>query len=103
MPSWSSLVILTRPLAEARWPMRVLVTVPVVLEVSLSLSLRRRFLLMAIPDELRLLEAAAAAEEWCARPVWAWPDPEERATAVLAEGGLGDNFSLKTVEHERET
>lgn len=80
--------------------MRVLVTVPVVLEVSLSLSLRRRFLLMAIPDELRLLEAAAAAaaEEWCTRPVWAWPDPEERATAVLAEGGLGDNFSLKTVE-----
>ena len=49
--------------------MRVLVTVPPArLEVSLSLSLRRRFLALAVPEELRLLEAVV--EECRRRLVW---------------------------------
>lgn len=74
--------------------MRVLVTVfPVTLEVSLSLSLRRRFFDMLVPEELRLLEAAAE-EEWCTRVVWEWPEPEVRDTVTFVGGGLGDRRSL---------
>lgn len=46
--------------------MRALVTLPpATLEVSLSLSLRRRFLVLPVAEELRLLEAVV--EEWIRR------------------------------------
>lgn len=61
------------PLAEACWLIRVFVTVaPTVQEVSLSLSLRRRFLL---PEELWLRPEAEA---------------EVRVTVAFVGGGLGD-------------
>lgn len=89
LPSRSTSSTVMRPLAEACWLMRVLLTVPpTMLEVSLSLSLRRRFLEALVPDELRLLEATTE-EWWCRRP-----EPDERATATLVTEGLGDRRSL---------
>lgn len=77
--------------------MRVLVTaLPTRLEVSLSLSLRRRFFLLLVPEELRLLEAVAVAAELSRRLVWLWPEPEVRDTVTLVGGGLGDRRSLRT-------
>lgn len=76
--------------------MRALVTAPpVTLEVSLSLSLRRRFLVTAVPEEVRLLEAAV--EEWSRRLalLWPWPEPEVRVTVTLVDTGLGDRRSLE--------
>lgn len=71
------------------------------LEVSLSLSLRRRFLVLAVPEELRLLDAVApkAAEaepapECSKRLVWLWLEPEVRVTVTLVGGGLGERRSL---------
>lgn len=79
--------------------MRVLVMVPpTMLDVSLSLSFRRRFLLAL--DEVRQLEAAAAAaaaeEEAAAERSrqLVWPDPEDRVTVTLVEEGLGERRSL---------
>lgn len=69
--------------------MRVLVTVPpTMLEVSLSLSLRRRFLLLLAPEELRLLVCSR-------RLVWLWPEVEDRVTVTLVGGGLGERRSLE--------
>lgn len=57
------------------------------LDVSLSLSFRRRFLELAAPEELRLLEATT--EEWCR-----WLEPDERDTITFVAEGLGDRRSL---------
>lgn len=99
LPSRSTSSTVMRPLAEACWLMRVLVTVPpTMLEVSLSLSLRRRFLLLAAPEELRLLEAVAAVAaeaDWSKRLAWLWLEPEVRVTMTLVGGGLGDRRSLR--------
>lgn len=94
LPSRSTSSTVMRPLAEACWLMRVLVTLPpAMLEVSLSLSLRRRFLVLPAPEELRLLEAVVA--EWSRRLVWLWPEAEVRVTVTLVGGGLGDRRSLR--------
>lgn len=83
--------------------MRVRVTAPPArLEVSLSLSLRRLFLALAVPEELRL-----PLVDWTTRPLWLCPEPEVRVVWVCAEpepvvrdtvtrvgGGLGDRRSL---------
>lgn len=92
MPSRSISSTVMRPLAEACWLIRVFVTVaPTVLEVSLSLSLRRRFLL---PEEFRLLEVAVPERR--RRLVWLCPEAEAevRVTVTLVGGGLGDKRSL---------
>ena len=95
LPSRSTSSTVMRPLAEACWLRRVLVTAPpAMLDVSLSLSLRRRFLELAAPEELRLLEAVVA--DWSRRLVWLWLEPEVRATETLMVGGLGDRRSLGT-------
>lgn len=88
LPSRSTSSTVTRPLAEACWAMRVRVTVPpITLDASLSVSFRRRFLALALPEELRLLL-------WTMR-VCAWePEPEERVTVTRVGGGLGDSRSL---------
>lgn len=83
--------------------MRVRVTAPPArLEVSLSLSLRRLFLALAVPEELRL-----PLVDWTTRPLWLCPEPDVRVVSVCAEpepvvrdtvtrvgGGLGDRRSL---------
>lgn len=98
LPSRSTSSTVTRPLAEACWLMRVLVTVPpATLEVSLSLSFRRRFLVLPTPEELRLLEAVA---EWSRRLVWAWLEPEVRVTVTFVGGGLGERRSLRGKESD---
>lgn len=92
LPSRSISSTVMRPLAEACWLIRVFVRVaPTVLEVSLSLSLRRRFLL---PEELRLLEAAVP--ECRRRLVWLCPgaEVEVRVTVTFVGGGLGDRRNL---------
>lgn len=61
------------------------------LEVSLSLSLRRRFLVLWTPEELRLLEAVAP--EQSKRLEWVWPEPEVRVTITLA-AVPGDRLNL---------
>lgn len=95
MPSRSTSSTVTRPLAEACWLMRALVTAPPCrLEVSLSLSLRRRFLLLLAPEELRLLVCST-------RLVWQWPEAEVRVTVTRVGGGLGERRSLEEREHER--
>lgn len=48
--------------------------------------------MLAVPEELRLLEAVA--EEWSRRLVWPWPEPDVRVTVTLVGGGLGDRRSL---------
>lgn len=91
LPSRSTSSTVMRPLAEACWLIRVLVTVPpTMLEVSLSLSLRRRFLLLPVPEEMWLLEA-----DWSRRLEWLWPEAEVRVTVTLLGGGLGDRRSLR--------
>lgn len=49
--------------------------------------------MLAVPEELRLLEAAV--EVWCMRLVWLWPELEVRVTMTLVGGGLGDRRSLE--------
>lgn len=96
LPSRSTSSTVTRPLAEACWLMRALVMAPPCrLEVSLSLSLRRRFLLLLAPEELRLLVCST-------RLVWLRPEAEVRVTVTRLGGGLGERRNLNEREKDKE-
>lgn len=88
-PSRSTSFTTMRPLADACWLMWDFTTVPPTM-LAATLSLRRRFLVLLAPEEVRLLDATA---EECSRRL-AWDEPVERVTMTLAEGGLGDRRSL---------